>query len=59
MDDMEKVAISTRSEESRLSVDVAIDENNPDMVVTSFQLIYSGNVRQSDTVIIFGFNFGS
>lgn len=59
VDNMEKQAISTRSEESRKSVDVAIDDQNPDMVITSFQLIYSGNVRQSDNVIIFGFNFGS
>ena len=56
--DQETQAISTRADESRETVQTAISEGNPERMETSFQLIYSSNVRQADSTIRFGFNFG-
>lgn len=55
---METRAISTKADESRATVQTAISEANPERVETSFELIYSSNVRQADSTIRFGFNFG-
>lgn len=59
IDDMETQAISTNAAESRKTVETGISEANPEKVETSFELIFSNNVRQGDSTIRFGFNFGS
>ena len=56
--DLGKQAITTKSDEARATVKTGIGEQNPERVETAFTLIYSNNVRQADSTISFGFNFG-
>ena len=56
--ELETAAITTKGDESKSSVKTGIGDANPEKMETSFTLIYSNNVRQADTVISWGFNFG-
>jgi len=56
--DLARAAITTRADESRDTVEADIGTQNPDRMETAFTLIYSGNVRQADSTIRWGFNFG-
>jgi len=56
--DLQTEGITTRADESRDTVLTGIGAQNPERVETSFSLIYSGNVRQADSTVRWGFNFG-
>lgn len=56
--DLGTQAITTKSDDARKTVKTGIGEQNPERVETSFELTFSNNVRQGDTTINFGFNFG-
>ena len=56
--DLEKQALTVKADESRDTVKTDIGTENPERMESSFQLIYSNNVRQGDSTITFGFNFG-
>jgi hypothetical protein len=58
IDEKEVEAITTDAATSRATVATGISQGNPERVETSFQLIFSNNVRQADNTILFGFNFG-
>lgn len=58
IDDLETQGITTDAAASRATVQTGISELNPEKVETSFQLTYSNNVRQGDSTLRFGFNFG-
>lgn len=58
IDDMETKAISTRADDSKKTIKTGINSQNPERMETSFELIYSSNVRQGDSTLRFGFNFG-
>lgn len=56
--DLGTQALTTKSDEARNTVKTGIGEQNPERVETSFELTFSNNVRQGDTTVNFGFNFG-
>jgi phage tail sheath gpL-like len=58
VDSQEAQAISVNAATSRATIQTDINQNNPERMETSFELIYSSNVRQADSTIRFGFNFG-
>jgi phage tail sheath gpL-like len=58
IDSWQTEGLTTRADESRETVKTGIGSGNPDRVLTSFNVIYSGNVRQAGSTIGFGFNFG-
>lgn len=58
LDDLEKRAISTKADESKPTIQTGINAGNPERIETSFEVILSSNVRQADSTIVSGFNFG-
>ena len=58
IDDLQTQAITTKADESRDTVDTDISQTNPERMETSWTAIYSNNVRQADSTMRFGFNFG-